>query len=146
MPPRAPEDDQHLPSIAPSDLPESLPPAADEGKETPPPSGNGVLPPTWTDEEQRQVGGEAPPAALLAGRYRIEREIGRGGMGVVLRGRDPQLNRDLAIKVLLDDQGLCPEVVQRFEEEAQIGGQLQHPGVVPIYELGRWGGKPYFTM
>jgi serine/threonine protein kinase len=80
-------------------------------------------------------------------RYQIFGEIARGGMGVVLKGRDPDLGRDVAIKVLhpghAGDQGL----VRRFIEEAQIGGQLQHPGILPVYELGLDADlHPYFTM
>jgi serine/threonine-protein kinase len=74
-------------------------------------------------------------------------EIGRGGMGAVLRGRDPELGRDLAVKVLLETYQQHPEMVRRFLEEAQIAGQLQHPGVVPVYELGRFpDDRPFFTM
>jgi serine/threonine-protein kinase len=58
-------------------------------------------------------------------------------MGVVLKGRDVDLGRDVAVKVLLERHLDNPEVVRRFVEEAQIGGQLQHPGIVPVYELGR---------
>jgi serine/threonine-protein kinase len=73
--------------------------------------------------------------------------LGRGGMGLVLRGRDPELGRDLAVKVLLEGHANDPSIVRRFVEEAQIGGQLQHPGVVPVYALGRSpDGRPYFTM
>ena len=68
-------------------------------------------------------------------------------MGVVLKGRDPDLGRDLAVKVLLEAHQDKPELVRRFVEEAQIGGQLQHPGVVPVYELGSFADRrPYFTM
>ena len=68
-------------------------------------------------------------------------------MGVVLKGRDPDLGRDLAVKVLLETHKEKPDLVRRFVEEAQIGGQLQHPGVVPVYELGTFGDRrPYFTM
>ncbi|MGL4444475.1 MAG: tetratricopeptide repeat protein, partial [Alsobacter sp.] len=73
-------------------------------------------------------------------------EIARGGMGAVLRGRDVDLGRDLAIKVLLEKYANRPEIARRFIEEAQIGGQLQHPGVVPVYDIGRFGDRPYFTM
>src|SRR5207302_62487 len=66
--------------------------------------------------------------------------------GAVLRGRDVDLGRDLAVKVLLEKYADRPEVVQRFIEEAQIGGQLQHPGVVPVYDIGRFGDRPFFTM
>ena len=57
-------------------------------------------------------------------------------MGAILKGRDVDLGRDLAIKVLLESHQGNPEIVRRFVEEAQIGGQLQHPGIVPVYELG----------
>ncbi len=68
-------------------------------------------------------------------------------MGAVLRGRDPELGRDLAVKVLLERHHDDPKTAARFREEAQIGGQLQHPGVVPVYALGRLtDGRPFFTM
>src|SRR5262245_46764995 len=80
-------------------------------------------------------------------RYRIDGEIARGGMGVVLKGRDPDLGREVALKVLRDDYREDADVVRRFVEEAQIGGQLQHPGVVPIYELGTFADRrPFFPM
>ena len=80
-------------------------------------------------------------------RYRLDGEIARGGMGAVLRGRDTDLGRDLAVKVLLDAHKDKPEVVQRFIEEAQIGGQLQHPGIAPVYELGQFADqRPFFSM
>ena len=73
--------------------------------------------------------------------------IGRGGMGVVLKGHDADLGRDLAVKVLREQYRDQPDMVCRFIEEAQIGGQLQHPGVVPIYELGTLADRrPYFAM
>ena len=88
-------------------------------------------------------------ASLPEGRgsYQILGEIARGGMGVVLRGHDTDLGRDVALKVLNRELADRPEVVQRFVEEAQIGGQLQHPGIVPVYELGLMADdRPYFTM
>jgi serine/threonine-protein kinase len=86
-------------------------------------------------------------AGTTIGRYRIDGEIARGGMGIVLKGRDGDLSRDLAIKVLLEKYRDNPDVVRRFVEEAQVGGQLQHPGIVPIHELGHADdGRPYFTM
>src|SRR5262249_2909489 len=87
--------------------------------------------------------GAAVPGA--AGRNVLIDEIGRGGMGAVFRGRDPELGRELAVKVLREDHRDRPEAVRRFVEEAQIAGQLQHPGVVPVYELGRFpGARPSF--
>src|SRR5262245_15344165 len=87
--------------------------------------------------------------ALPQGRssYQVLGEIARGGMGVILKGHDVDLGRDVAMKVLAKDLAQRPEVVQRFVEEAQIGGQLQHPGIVPVYELGLMADeRPYFTM
>jgi serine/threonine-protein kinase len=81
------------------------------------------------------------------GRYRIFGEIAHGGMGAIFKGQDLDLGRDLAFKVLLDKHQDNPAIVQRFVEEAQIGGQLQHPGIVPVHELGRFAdGRLYFTM
>jgi serine/threonine-protein kinase len=101
---------------------------------------------TGPDEEAGPVLRPAPEADPAI-RYRIDGEIGRGGMGRVLKGRDPDLNRDVALKVLRDDLRDRPEAVRRFVEEAQIGGQLQHPGIVPVYELGTMGDRrPFFSM
>ena len=92
----------------------------------------------------RPSGGNDPGSGT---RYRIDGEIARGGMGAVLRGRDPDLGRDVALKVLREDFRENAEMVRRFVEEAQIGGQLQHPGIVPIYELGTFGDRrPFFSM
>src|SRR5262245_48256373 len=87
-----------------------------------------------------------PPAEQTGDRYQLQGEIARGGMGAVLRGHDTDLGRDLAVKVLLEKHANRPEVARRFIEEAQIGGQLQHPGVVPVYDIGRFGERPFFTM
>jgi tetratricopeptide (TPR) repeat protein len=87
-----------------------------------------------------------PPPEQTGDRYQLQGEIARGGMGAVLRGRDVDLGRDLAVKVLLAKHANRPEVARRFIEEAQVGGQLQHPGVVPVYDLGRFGDRPFFTM
>jgi serine/threonine-protein kinase len=88
-----------------------------------------------------------PDDADASIRYRIDGEIARGGMGAVLKGRDPDLGRDVALKVLRDDLRENADMVRRFVEEAQIGGQLQHPGVVPIYELGTFADRrPFFAM
>ncbi len=90
---------------------------------------------------------DAMPTPAEAGdRYQLSGEIARGGMGAILRGRDVDLGRDLAIKVLLEQHAHRPEVARRFIEEAQIGGQLQHPGIVPVYDIGHFGSRPFFTM
>jgi serine/threonine-protein kinase len=83
----------------------------------------------------------------VAGRYQVLGEIARGGMGMVLKARDADLGRDLALKVLLERHRGDQDVVRRFVEEAQIGGQLQHPGIVPVHELGTLADRrPFFAM
>jgi serine/threonine protein kinase len=102
-------------------------------------SGVGSLPESSTD-------GEAMPVDPQT-RFILREEIARGGMGAVIRGGDTLLGRDLAINVLLDAHRQDPEVVQRFLEEAQINGQLQHPGIVPLHEMGQLDDKrPFFAM
>ncbi len=95
---------------------------------------------------QRPNSPEVPKSAPDS-RYQLQGEIARGGMGAIIRGRDTDLGRELAIKVLLDSHKNRPDVIQRFVEEAQIGGQLQHPGIAPVYELGQFADqRPYFSM
>ncbi len=82
-----------------------------------------------------------------AGRHLLFEAIGQVGMGVVRRGHDPELRRDLAVKLLLPEYRGNTGLDRRFVEEAQVGGQLQHPGIVPVYEMGRTAeGLPFFTM
>ncbi len=82
-----------------------------------------------------------------AGRFQIVGIIAEGGMGVVLRGRDPELNRELAIKLLLPQHHNVSDFARRFQEEAQIAGQLEHPGIIPIHEIGHLpDGRPFFAM
>jgi serine/threonine-protein kinase len=81
------------------------------------------------------------------GRYAFVEKVGEGGMGLILRVHEPVLNRHLALKVLRAEHRGNTDLVRRFLEEAQIAGQLQHPGVVPVHELGRLpDGRPFFTM
>src|SRR5579864_2483076 len=85
--------------------------------------------------------------ARIKSRYELVQELARGGMGIVYRGFDRELERELAIKALLLQHLDEPDYVRRFFEEAWISGQLQHPGVVPVYDLGRTEeGRPFFAM
>ena len=88
-------------------------------------------------------------------RYTVEGEVARGGMGAILRVWDEDLRRRLAMKVALDasphgkagSTPSSPRLVARFLEEAQVTGQLDHPGIVPVHELGLDAqGRLYFTM
>jgi WD40 repeat protein/serine/threonine protein kinase len=87
-----------------------------------------------------------PPSDLPArvGGYRIEEEIARGGMGRVVRIRDDDFDRPLAMKVLLERTG---DLEDRFQREARMTGVLQHPGIPPVHAMGRLDdGRPYFVM
>jgi tetratricopeptide (TPR) repeat protein len=80
-------------------------------------------------------------------RYELLEELGHGGMGEVYRSRDPALGRDLALKVLAEKYRGNGEMERRFEAEACITASLQHPAIVPVYNLGRLpDGRLYFTM
>jgi len=84
---------------------------------------------------------------LTGGPYRVLGVLARGGMGVVLRGHDDKLGRDVAIKVLRTGSRDAENARLRFVEEAQVAGQLEHPGIVPIYHLGTDdAGRPFFAM
>jgi serine/threonine-protein kinase len=85
-------------------------------------------------------------SAATDGQYRIENEIGRGGMSVVFRAHDLRLNRPVAIKVLPPELALDPAVRSRFTREAQTSAQLSHPHIVPIYDVGEGDGLAYFVM
>jgi serine/threonine-protein kinase len=84
--------------------------------------------------------------AAIGEQYRIEHEIGRGGMSVVYRARDLRLNRSVAIKVLPPELAYDPTVGSRFTREAQTSAQLAHPNIVPIYDVGERDGIAYFVM
>ena len=85
------------------------------------------------------------PLELSDGPYRVLGVLARGGMGVVLRGHDEEIGRDVALKVLRQSDHSSARL--RFIEEAQVTGQLEHPGIVPIYHLGSDdAGRPYFAM
>ncbi|MEP6741939.1 MAG: ABC transporter substrate-binding protein [bacterium] len=81
----------------------------------------------------------------LSNRYEIKTELGRGGMGVVYRAHDPLLNREVAIK-LIPPTLLNPETEQRFQREAQLVAQMDHPAIVPIFDFGKHEGSLFFVM
>lgn len=89
-------------------------------------------------------------AALKAGRYELQDELGRGAMGVVYRAFDPMIGRTVAVKTMKlteEGSGLArPELVARFQTEARAAGQLVHPNIVIIYDAGENDGLYYITM
>jgi serine/threonine-protein kinase len=82
----------------------------------------------------------------LAGDYSLERELGRGGMGVVYLAREVQLDRYVAVKVLPQSLAMQPEVRERFLREARLAASLSHPHIVPIHRVGESRGFVFFAM
>jgi serine/threonine-protein kinase len=80
------------------------------------------------------------------GRYTLTRLHATGGIGQVWLARDPDLGREVALKELRPEQQEHPSAQARFLEEACITGQLEHPGIVPVHELVRSDGRPFYTM
>jgi serine/threonine protein kinase len=86
------------------------------------------------------------PGTFGYGRYQVVKPLGQGGMGAVYEGLDPELQRRVAIKVLRPDLGLSPSLRERFKREALAVGRLNHPNIVPIYDVGEEQSELYFVM
>src|SRR6187455_662819 len=97
---------------------------------------------------QRSVPGSAlpQPGDLIAGKYRVEREIGRGGMSVVFGAKHVVTGRRFALKWLLPEISVNPESAERFIRESQVSGRLQHPNVVEVFDIGQDAGTHYMVM
>ena len=83
---------------------------------------------------------------IIEGKYRIERLLGKGGMGQVFLAHDLTLERAVAIKVLPPDVSQDDQVVRRFQQEAKTAAKLDHPNIIPIYRVESEGGLNYFVM
>jgi serine/threonine-protein kinase len=84
--------------------------------------------------------------ATVAGRYSLERELGRGGMGVVYLARDVSLDRPVAIKLLSEELGGRREARERFLREARTSARLSHPNIVPVHAVEEHGDLVFFVM
>src|SRR5262245_48184426 len=127
------------PNAAPSPAPEQVATTPDAHQPRQPATTPDVTPPSSRDS--------ATPAARQHGRFTILKPHARGGLGQVSVARDEDLKRQVALKEIRPDRLDRPQAAERFVNEAEITGQLEHPGIVPIYALGRdETGQPYYAM
>ncbi|MBX9624767.1 MAG: protein kinase [Gemmataceae bacterium] len=146
----------------------AVPPNDPATPPTPPPGGHGSTTGTSDDfklYDESGPGGGASPTAVAPpdttvrpaakpeappvgnARYALGAELGRGAMGAVHTAVDADFGREVAVKVLLDRHRGKPDLCWRFVSEARITARLQHPGIVPLYELGEFpDGRPYYVM
>lgn len=143
--PRGPEQDRTLRSPH-RPAPQPEPTAAQSGAPARPVPDAATVKDTRAPQAASAAAHDSAIIGQTFGRYRVVRELGRGGMGVVYEAHESQLNRVVALKILGHGPSITTEDRERFTREARLCARLAHPNIVPVHDVGEAHGTPFFAM